>query len=235
MHYLQHIPFEGLGSIHDWAVEKGMSLSSTKLFSGEPLPHSLDGIDLLIIMGGWMSVHDEEEYPWLVDEKHFVRKAIDAGIPVLGVCLGAQLLAEVLGARVTVGEHKEIGWGDVTLGPDCPAPLRAALPQSFSGFHWHGEIFNLPDDAQRIGYSETCANQGFLWNNQVLALQFHLETTPELAASLVKECSSDLAPGEYVQSEKDILAHAALFSELNQHMHRLLDAFLELTDLPRLK
>ncbi|WP_200821297.1 type 1 glutamine amidotransferase [Oceanicoccus sp. KOV_DT_Chl] len=118
-HYLQHVPFEGLGSIETWLHTAGYDISSTKLYAAESLP-ALDGIEMLIIMGGPMSVNDEEQYPWLGNEKTFIQQAIDSGIPVLGICLGAQLIASAMGAKIFANPVKEIGWFPIT---SVPAPI----------------------------------------------------------------------------------------------------------------
>ena len=108
LHYLQHVPFEGLGFIDEWAGNNGVEVGVSRLYAGEVFP-AMDAFDGLVIMGGPMGIHDHEEHPWLVHEKAFIRKAIDAGKPVLGICLGAQLVADVLGAKVYPGPQKEIG------------------------------------------------------------------------------------------------------------------------------
>jgi GMP synthase-like glutamine amidotransferase len=203
-HYLQHVPFEGLGSIETWLTATGYQISATRLFDSEQLP-ALDGIDLLVIMGGPMSVNDEQAYPWLTAEKRFVRDAIRAGKTVLGICLGAQLIASALGARVYPNAVKEIGWFPVT-----PVVSRAGsfslFPESVDVFHWYGETFDLPPGATQLARSKTCENQAFQVGGSVIGLQFHLETTPESAKALVTNCRSELVPSETVQSEAEILA-----------------------------
>src|SRR5690606_3581623 len=120
-HYLQHVPFEGLGSIEPWLRARGFSVTATRFFEDPALPDPR-GIDLLVVMGGPMSVNDDASLPWLVDEKRFVRAAIDANIPVLGICLGAQLIASAMGARVQPGREKELGWFPVQAVHAAHAP-----------------------------------------------------------------------------------------------------------------
>ncbi|SHO50945.1 type 1 glutamine amidotransferase [Desulfopila aestuarii] len=204
VHYLQHVAFEGLGSIASWCNSAGWEVSCTKLFAGDNLPLP-GGIDLLVVLGGPMSVNDEEEFPWLVAEKRFVGEVIASGKPVLGICLGAQLIANVLGARVYPNAEKEIGWFPV-YGVSTQNTNVFPFPSSVEAFHWHGETFDLPAGAVQIARSEGCAHQAFQYGPSVIGLQFHLETTPESAMALVEHCRNELVEARYVQSEQRILA-----------------------------
>lgn len=203
-HYLQHVPFEGLGSIESWLKVNGCEITSTRLFESTRLP-SLDECDLLVVMGGPMSANDENSCPWLVREKQFIRSAVDAGKSVLGVCLGAQLIASSLGARVYKNCHKEIGWFPVQ-GISQSDGSMFAFPHSLDVFHWHGETFDLPHGAVRLARSEGCENQAFQIGKSVIGLQFHLETTPKSAGELVSNCRDELISSRYVQTEEEILS-----------------------------
>src|SRR5688572_8821838 len=143
---LQHVPFEPLGHIEQWLTRAGAHIATVELFASQPLPAVAD-VDLLIAMGGPMSVNDEREYPWLVAEKRLIRDAIEAGRPVLGVCLGSQLIASALGARVYPNHVKEIGWFPVTATHDGSQDV-FRFPPSLQVFHWHGETFDLPEGAR---------------------------------------------------------------------------------------
>ena len=205
-HYLQHVPFEGLGSIEPWLAAAGYEITATRLFERINLP-DLKEIDLLVVMGGPMSVNDEDEFPWLAAEKLFIRDAIRSGKPVLGVCLGAQLIANALGSRVGPNREKEIGWLPIR-GIPSPDSASFRFPPSVEVFHWHGETFDLPPGATRLAGSEGCENQAFQIGRAVIGLQFHLETTPASAVDIVTHCRNELAPSRYVQSEAAILAAA---------------------------
>jgi len=220
-HYLQHVPFEGLGSIGTWLDAAGFETTSTRFFESWHLP-DVDDVDLLVIMGGPMSVNDEDEFPWLVQEKQFVRKAVLSGKPVFGVCLGAQLIASAMGARVYPNRHKEIGWFPLegAVGADESV---FSFPEVFNAFHWHGETFDLPSGATALAKSKACENQAFQLGESVVGLQFHLEATPESVRELVGHCRAELTPSEYVQSEDEILAAASdKFREANSIVNEVL-------------
>ena len=203
---LQHVPFEGLGSIGAWLDARGARIDWTRLFADDPLPR-LEGLDLLIALGGPMSVNDEARLPWLAAEKRVLREAIAAGIPVLGVCLGAQLIASALGARVYPSAATEIGWFPIEGVPGPEGSFR--FPPACPVFHWHGETFELPQGAARLARSAACENQAFQVARHVIGLQFHLEATPAGAHALVEHCRDELVPGPSVQSEDELRATPA--------------------------
>ncbi|OOG23263.1 amidotransferase [Thioalkalivibrio denitrificans] len=220
-HFLQHVPFEGLGSIEPWLKGAGFEISCTRFFESTGLPDPA-AFDLLIVMGGPMSVNDEDRFPWLRDEKQFIRNVIDRGTSVLGICLGAQLIAGSLGASVDPNPHKEIGWFPVHGVPSGDSRV-FHFPSSVEAFHWHGETFDLPPGAVRIAQSEGCVNQGFQIGASVIGLQFHLETTPESARAIVSHCRDELQPGRYVQPEAEILGAP---QERYDAINRLMDEIL---------
>lgn len=220
IHYLQHVPFEGLGCIADWLSAKEHSLSATKFFEKNQLPE-LSDFDWLIVMGGPMGVYDEEKYDWLSDEKKFIRQAIDAGKTVLGICLGAQLIASALGARVYPNREKEIGW--FPIFPASEDQLLSESTDPFPVFHWHGDTFDLPSGALRLASSETCFNQAFIYKHKVVGLQFHLEVIEESLHQMIAFCGNELVNGRYIQSAEMMLNNALFIGELNSRMFRLLD------------
>jgi GMP synthase-like glutamine amidotransferase len=225
VHYLQHEPFEGLGSMEAWFRAGGATLRSTHLYRGDALPE-LASYDWLVLMGGGMSVNDEATLPWLVPEKELVRSAIAAGKRVLGVCLGAQLIASALGAKVYRNHAKEIGWWPLQREAGAAThPLGKVLPDGAEVFHWHGETFDLPNGAVRLARSEACLNQAISVGPRVLGLQFHLETTEASARELIAGSAADLQnPGPFVQTAEAMLARPERFVALNAQMTRVLEA-----------
>jgi GMP synthase (glutamine-hydrolysing) len=223
IHYFQHVPFEGLGSIEQWMKSKSARISSTKFYEDAYIP-KVHEIDWLIIMGGPMSVNDEQVYPWLHAEKKFIADAIANGKIVLGICLGAQLIASALGSKVYLNRNPEIGWFPIELLDQKENPkLKNIFPSPLEVFHWHGETFDLPAHAVHLARSEGCDNQAFCIGDRVLGLQFHLEITPATVKSLIGQCQSDLIPGRYIQSAVEMLSVPSRFTHINAIMDTLLD------------
>ena len=222
IHYLQHVPFEGPGSLERWALSNGHTLTATRLYDGE-LPARLEDAGALVILGGPMNVYEEEIHPWLVQEKIFIKRAIESDIPVLGICLGAQLIADVLGARVYRNQHKEIGWFPLELTNQArESRLFGDLPTQFTALHWHGDTFDLPPGATHIAKSEGCANQAFTFDSErVVGLQFHLEWTKAILAETLRNCAGDLTEGRYVQSANEMLEHEGGFKRNNEIMGQI--------------
>jgi len=220
-HYLQHVPFEELGSIETWLNNKGYEISSTRFFKNHDLPDP-HKINFLIVLGGPMSVNDDKEYPWMTAEKKFIRDVIELQIPILGICLGAQLIASALGSNVYSNPKKEIGWFPVE-GVPVDASKKFQFPSSFECFHWHGETFDLPEDSVLLAKSKACNNQAFQLGSFVIGLQFHLETTPEAAKKLVRNCRQELAASQFIQTEKEILAvDSQSYRQINSLMSQVL-------------
>jgi GMP synthase-like glutamine amidotransferase len=220
-HYLQHVPFEGLGSIEPWLAAGGYETTATRFFQADQLP-DLNLIDLLVVLGGPMSVNDEASFSWLAAEIKYLRDAIASGTPVLGICLGAQLIASAMGCRIYPNAEKEIGWFPVQgVAPSDSSVFR--FPLSTKVFHWHGETFDLPPGAVHLARSEGCANQAYQIGSSVIGLQFHLETTPESALNIVSNCRDELMPARYIQTEKEILsAKTDAYESINRLMNDVL-------------
>jgi GMP synthase-like glutamine amidotransferase len=213
---LQHVEFEGLGSIEPWLAERGANIRTTRLFRGELLPPP-GSVDFVVAPGGPMSVNDEPDYPWLREEKAFVRAAIGRGTAVLGICLGAQLIASALGGRVYPNAVKEIGWFPVEAVPAGADVFR--FPDRATVFHWHGETFDLPPGAVRLARSAGCANQAFQLGRNVIGLQFHLETTAAVSDRLIRNCRPELVSASFVQTEAELhAAPAAAYEGINRLM-----------------
>ena len=178
---LQHIACEHPGVFSDVMRERRVEAQAVELDEGEPLPDWRE-FDAVLAMGGPMGVGDEAEHPWLADERRWVREAVDAGRPFLGVCLGVQLLAAALGARVYEAPEPEVGLLDVELTPEGrDDPLFSGIDDPVVSLQWHGDTFDLPEGAVRLASSPMVANQAFRAGARAYGVQFHLEVTGEMA------------------------------------------------------
>lgn len=223
IHCLQHVPFEGMANIGKWAQEKGYLVTRTALYEAHVLPR-VDEFDFLVVMGGSMGVHDEKKFPWLLEEKRFIEQAIKADKIMLGICLGAQLIAIVLGAKVYKNRYKEIGWYPVSLTEDAKGSKAfLGFKDRFIAFHWHGDTFDIPSGAKQIAKSEVCKNQAFEYNEKVFGLQFHLESTHESIKSLSKNCASELVKDKYIQTKEELLLNPTYLEKIEKNMTRMLD------------
>jgi GMP synthase-like glutamine amidotransferase len=222
---LQHVAFEGPGAIADWTQERDHVLDVTRFDLGAAAPEAT-GFDALIVMGGPMGVHDDERYVWMAREKLLIKRTIDASKPVLGICLGAQLIADVMGARVFRNAERELGWFPVDWSPEARSSrILGFAPPSSRVFHWHSDTFDLPSRSRRVASSAACTNQGFFAEDgRIVALQFHLEMRPEDVARLVIHGADELTSGPYVQDSdgmRKTAAHAC--SVLRSILFGLLD------------
>ena len=181
-----------MGSIESWLQRAGYEVTATRFYDSEELPPPAE-VDLVVAMGGPMSVNDERQHPWLAAEKRFIRAVVELGLPVLGVCLGAQLIASACGAAVYPNKVKEIGWlpiqgvaadGDGDAGAEQPATFR--FPPFLEVLHWHGDTFDLPQGAVHLARSNGARNQAFQLGASVIGMQFHLDTTPDGARALAR-------------------------------------------------
>lgn len=225
IHWLQHVPFEGLGSISRWADRNGCLVAGSRLFAGDALP-PISTFDLLVVMGGPMSVNDDMAHPWLKDEKRFITRAMDAGKMVLGICLGAQLIASTAGARIYPNDRKEIGWFPVERTEAArQTAVGCTLAKRAEVFHWHGETFTLPHGAVHLARSRAFDHQAFALGDRIVGLQYHLETTLQSAKALIDHCRHELVDAPFVQTESEIRSRPDRFPLLNAEMKRLLDYF----------
>ncbi len=229
IHYLQHVSFENPGSILIWAKEKGCITTKTQLYENELLPKQQD-FDWLVIMGGPMNIYDEGNYPWLADEKVFIKQAIASGKVVIGLCLGAQLIADVIGGKVTENPYKEIGWFPIQLSVEArSSPLFNFLPQHPVVFQWHGDTFSvLPENAKRIAENFACKHQAFIYKKRVFGFQYHMENTSLIIKGLVENCGGEMVPDVYVQTPNELLAHPEYIEQNNQWMNMFLTQLQEM-------
>jgi len=225
IHYIQHVFHEDAGSIKTWINQHGYDLQVTRMFNSESLPDTTD-FDWLIILGGPMGAYDESRYPWLAEEKRFIEKCIRSNKKVLGICLGSQLIADVLGGRVFKNRFKEIGWHPVSL---TQAGKKSGLLTDFSEservFQWHGDTFDLPDKAVHLIKSDVCQNQAFSYGENILALQFHLEFTPTIVEQLINTSGDEITDEPHIQHPDDMLNNLDNFARSHILMKNLLKKF----------
>jgi GMP synthase-like glutamine amidotransferase len=205
IHCLQHVSFETAGILAETFRDRGYPFLTTALYLDEPLP-SIADFDVLIIMGGPMSVHDGEIYPWLPSEKALIAAAIREKKKVLGICLGAQLIAEVAGGRVYPNPQKEIGFWPVQW-TEAARGMFPDLGTLF--FHWHGETFDLPPGSRLLASTGASVNQAFVLSDHVLGVQFHPEVTPEIIRAMVEHEGWELVDAPFIQPAAEILGASA--------------------------
>jgi GMP synthase-like glutamine amidotransferase len=226
LHYIQHVSFEGLGFIETYSRQKGFTVSKTRIYAGEFFPEA-DKFDWLVIMGGPMSIYEENIHPWIIEEKKFIEQAIKHDKTVIGVCLGAQMIASVLGANVFPNINKEIGWFPVTLTPQASSnEILGKIPESFMAFHWHGDTFDIPSGAVHCASSEACANQAFVYDNRVVGLQFHCESTVESIENIIANCADEIKESRFIQGKNILHAGMRHISDANANIRLLLDGLL---------
>lgn len=175
---IRHVEHEHIGTLSRIFKSTRRLYQYLDVFRGEKVPNVLDHYSGLIIMGGPMGVYEADRYPFLMDEQRLVQNSIQNNRPVLGICLGSQIIAAALGARVYPGPQKEIGWHPVEVTENETTTI--GLPRNFMAFHWHGDTFDLPEGAVRLFRSQRYDNQGFRWGDNTLAIQFHFEVSPEM-------------------------------------------------------
>lgn len=219
LHYLQHVPFENPGSILAWAENNEYPVTGTHLYKNDKLPDQ-EEYDWLIVMGGPMNIYEEDKYHWLIEEKKFIKKAIDENKIVIGLCLGGQLIADILGGRVVKNPHTEIGWFPVTMSDQALSyPWFSHMPKQPMVFEWHGDTFiDLPKEVVLLAENKACKNQAFQYKNRVFGFQFHLENTLDIIENLIKNCSNEMIPALYIQTAEELRARIDNIQQDNKWM-----------------
>lgn len=214
----QHAEGEWIGSMRHWFADKPFQLTTYRLDQADPLP-SIDEFDWLLIMGGPMSTYDETNYAWLIGEKQLISEAIDANKIVLGICLGSQLIASALGAKVYANTQQEIGWFPVNK-TDAEATW---MPEDLQPLSWHGDCVELPENSSSFADSAITPCQGFYYGKRIWALQFHLEVEPGTVEAFLALESHPLPATEYVQNESRLMDNNEQLKQSQQAMFALLD------------
>lgn len=221
IHYLQHVAFEGLGYIGEWLKEQQHTVTSTSIWENPIFP-SVNDFDVLIVMGGPMGVYDDHQFKWLTDEKNFIYDAVRAEKKIIGICLGAQLLAAVLGATIFTNKYKEIGWFPVAFDKSFGEWLGAEVPDTMEVFHWHGDKFDNPYGGLIHAASEACNHQVFTFGDHMIGLQFHLEATPETVCEMIRNGTEELVEGLYIQPG-EVITEYKPFAQPNQLMRLIME------------
>lgn len=207
VYVIQHVAVETPGLIAEALKARNIALDFIRPFKGEPIPRRLGDHAGLVVMGGPMGVYEQDEYPFLRREIRLIEDALSERRPVLGICLGSQLLAAALGAPVTRGPQKELGWHPVTLSRAAARDtLWRGLPKSFTAFHWHGDVFELPDAATPLASSTLTEHQAFRYGDSAYGLLFHLEMTEQIIRRVMRTFRRDLR--EVCLTERDVLENA---------------------------
>jgi GMP synthase-like glutamine amidotransferase len=223
----QHVPYEDPGMILDWTAERNHDVSFVNFYEDFRMPDA-GSADMLIIMGGPMGAYDEGKFPWLKDEKNFIRECAGRNMPVLGICLGSQLLAECLGGRVYPNRQKEVGFFPVTMSGEAKSdPVFRDAPAVWDILHWHGDTFNLPPGAIHLASSEVTPNQAFR-KEKCLGIQFHPEANLSLLERIIASAEKALTGEGTAQTKTEILSKAWSFTSNRPHLYKILDNLLTL-------
>lgn len=227
IHILQHGKSEivGPGTIQEWAKEKKHKINTTRVDLNEPYPE-LNEFDFLIILGGVQGAYEEEKHPWLKKEKNWIRYVIEQQKHVLGICLGAQLIAESMGGKAKKHSHKEVGWWPIKFVKQVNNhPLLKNIPDNKHFYQFHQDTFTLPSSGELLAYNHVCKNQAFSIGNRVLALQFHPEMTLENATSMIEELNETFnEESSFIQNSKQIIK-VQKFKNTLFYMKKILNNF----------
>lgn len=225
IHALVNYSVADLGTILEWIEKKGHQVTTTNVYENTNFPDVVD-FDMLIILGGMMGAYEEEEYPWLINEKQFILETIEANKAVLGICLGSQLIAEVLGGKVYPHQHEEIGWWPVTFFDKVDEyDIFQGLSKKLPFFQYHGDTFDLPNGAVKLAESEATKNQAYIYKDRVVGLQFHPEFSEGKIKKIVELFGKKISPGPYTQSPEEFLKEKENFTNAKKFLFRLLDNF----------
>ena len=228
IHCFQHVVFETPGNILEWAHHHQYSINYTRFYEDLPVLPLINDIDLLLVLGGCMNVDEEATYPWLREEKEFIRQAVRTGKKVLGICLGSQLIAHALGSKVYPQAEKEIGFFPVQFTSEATKHLFFNhFKNPYTVFHWHGDTFHLPADATLIASSGSCKNQAYLVGNNVIGLQFHIEMNEVVINEMLHHDGVELdEKGNYIQTKEVIKNGCQYLTQNKNDLFLLLDKFI---------
>jgi GMP synthase-like glutamine amidotransferase len=227
---LQHVEHEGLGILDGLLKRRGLVTEYVRLYLEEEVPEAVTGYSALIVLGGPMGFYEETLYPFLRDEVIFIRQAMKEGLPTLGICLGAQLIAKAAGATISSGKKKEIGWYPLRLTDEGREdPLMRSLPDEVPVFQWHGDTFDIPEGAINLASSELFPNQAIRVGRSAYGLQFHLEVTEDMVREWIAVNRGELEGlNEYIDPEAILKETPHVLPALNSFGGLFFQRFLDL-------
>ncbi|MBL8013347.1 MAG: type 1 glutamine amidotransferase [Candidatus Omnitrophica bacterium] len=226
---IKHIDIEGPGTFGDYLIQKGESYRIIELGAGQKLPHTLEGIQAVVVLGGPMNVYEEDKYPFLKDENIFIQHVLEKQIPFFGICLGSQLLAKAAGAKVVRSPVKEIGWYKVALTSEGQKdPLFSRFNQNEDIYHWHGDMFEIPSNGVLLASGDGCPHQAFRVGKNAYGFQFHMEVTDKSIKEWCDEYSATDLPGrkEHCAAMLDGYKHREM--QFKKQAYNLYDNFLSI-------
>ncbi len=225
-HFIQHVAFENPGYILSWARKNEHDCTFSILTERDPVPVSSD-FDLLVVMGGPMSANDDGTLKWMKAEKQLISRCFDEQKPMIGICLGSQIMASVLGSKVYRGREKEIGWFPIRAAADIQqSDFLPHLPSEQMVFHWHGETFDLPSGARLLASTDNCPNQAFEYGGHALGLQFHMEVTPQNVDAMWEVCGEEISEGPFQQVKPALDGKLSYYHSSHNILERALDNLL---------
>jgi GMP synthase-like glutamine amidotransferase len=223
IHYFQHNHFEDLGYISDWAESHNFTISVTRFDIKSELP-SIQDFDWLVVMGGAMGVNDSDQYPWILSEIEFIKEVIHSGKIVIGICLGSQMIASALGARVYKNTEPEMGFWPIKFSKSAKQDsVFRHFPDKLDVMHFHFDAFTLPEGAVAMAESPVTPVQAFRYGSNVFALQFHSELTESSAPIFIRELASEIIPGSLVQNPPEMLQNIRYCRLNNEILSKVLD------------
>lgn len=227
--FVTHADFEKPGSIETWAKQRGHHTHEVSPYKGEKMPN-INDFDLLVVMGGPQSPLEMTRSPYLEDEIILIKQAIIKHKRIIGICLGAQLIGEALGAKTERSPCREVGMHLVELHAEAKFdPIFSFFPDKFDVMHWHSDMPGIPAGATLLASSEGCPRQIFRYGDRIYGFQCHFELTQELVKGMIKNCPDDLKAGTYIRSEKELIY--ADYSQINAKMDAILDYLISLPEL----
>lgn len=231
--FLKHIDIEGPGTMAEFLDKKSIQYKVVDVSACDVLPIDPKQYRAIVILGGPMNVYEEDKYSFLKDEDELIKSALKNDIPMLGLCLGAQLIAKAVDAKVRKSPEKEIGWFKVNLTDDgIEDPLFQGLESEIDVFQWHGDTFDIPDKGLHIALSKACLNQAFRYNDNVYALQFHLEVTKDMVREWLDAYSNEIASMSDIVNREEIIGQTESFSDAYKNQANLFyENFLKIARL----